>query len=405
MELSRRSLLAGAGCLCGGCMLGRAAAARISPGAMEPMVARGYRPVDADEKGAWQQMERIEEEIASSNLLVRDPALNDYVRGVLGGMLGDHGGDIRLYIQRVPEFNAAMYPNGLTVIWSGLLTRMRSEAQLAAVVGHESGHYLRRHWVRGWRDLKRKTAIANFVSIGASIAGAAFNTNTGDLANGVSNAMLLSLFAYGRSLEAEADAYGLRLIERSGYTPIAASQTWAQLLAEKQASAKVRKKRVRSDASLFATHPSSVERMADLERSAKEITRPDRAYDDRRGAYRAALAPHLDMLLDDQVKLNDPGASLYLIDTLAKDGWTGSLRYFQGEVHRLRDEPGDAALAAEAYARAVAIECAPADAFRAHGYALLKAGKGEEGRRVLARYLELKPQAADAAMVRFSIAQ
>ena len=47
------------------------------------------------------------------------------------------------------------------------------------------------------------------------------------------------------------------------------------------------------------------------------------------------------MLLDDQVKLNDPGASQYLIETLAQDGWNGLLRFYEGEVWRLRNRHGD----------------------------------------------------------------
>ena len=38
------------------------------PSAMVPLIGPGYRPVDADERGMWQQMERVEEEIAGSNL-------------------------------------------------------------------------------------------------------------------------------------------------------------------------------------------------------------------------------------------------------------------------------------------------------------------------------------------------
>jgi hypothetical protein len=49
------------------------------------------------------------------------------------------------------------------------------------------------------------------------------------------------------------------------------------------------------------------------------------------------------MMLDDQVKLNDPGASQYVIETLAQDGWNGLLRFYEGEVWRLRnrDSEGD----------------------------------------------------------------
>ena len=41
---------------------------------MVPLIGPGYRPTDADEKGLWQQIERVEEEIAGSNLLIKDPA-------------------------------------------------------------------------------------------------------------------------------------------------------------------------------------------------------------------------------------------------------------------------------------------------------------------------------------------
>jgi hypothetical protein len=111
------------------------------------------------------------------------------------------------------------------------------------------------------------------------------------------------------------------------------------------------------------------------------------------------------MLLEEQVKLNDPGASLYLLQSLAQDGWDGQLRYFEGEVYRLRGGAGDEARATQAYAAAVGSDNAPAEAFRAHGYALLRAGQREAGHEALTHYLQLAPRAADADMVRFSLSQ
>ena len=87
------------------------------------------------------------------------------------------------------------------------------------------------------------------------------------------------------------------------------------------------------------------------------------------------------MLLDDQVKLNDPGASQYLIETLAQDGWNGLLRFYEGEVWRLRNRPGDDVRAAQSYAAAVAYPDAPADAWRWHGISLMKAGPRRPKRR------------------------
>ena len=83
-------------------------------------------------------------------------------------------------------------------------------------------------------------------------------------------------------------------------------------------------------------------------------------------------------LLDDQVKLNDPGASEYLIQTLALDGWNGLLRFYEGEVWRLRNRHGDDVRAAQSYAAAVVYPDAPADAWRWHGISLMKAGRTGE---------------------------
>ena len=130
---------------------------------------------------------------------------------------------------------------------------------------------------------------------------------------------------------------------------------------------------------------------------------PDAHYDARRDEWRAAIAPLRLGLLEEQVKLNDPGASLYLLNALARDGWDGTLRYFEGEVYRLRAESGDDDRARTAYAAALAAPDPPAEAFRAHGYALVRSGQVAEGRQSLARYLELAPHAADTEMVRMAL--
>jgi regulator of sirC expression with transglutaminase-like and TPR domain len=110
-------------------------------------------------------------------------------------------------------------------------------------------------------------------------------------------------------------------------------------------------------------------------------------------------------MLDDQVKLNDPGASLYIIQNLAKDGWNGLLRFYEAEIWRLRGEKGDDLRAAQGYSHAIHYADAPPEAWRNHGYALLKAGKREEGKAALNRYLAIAPKASDAAMVRYALAQ
>ena len=399
--LSRRGLLYAGGGLAAASLAG-SAQARILPRDMVPLIGPGYRAVDQDEKGMWQQMERVEEEVSGSNLLIRDPQLIRYLGTLIGNVGGPAARDMRIYLARIPEFNAIMFPTGFTVIFSGLLLRMRNEAQLAGVVAHESAHFLRKHQVRQWRDMKSKTDVFAFLAMGAGIAGGVTGNYMGDIYQLAQLGTILSLLKYNRTLEAEADAMGVRLLAEAGYDPMAMSETWEQLIGELDLSAKYRRKRRRRDFNIFETHPSPDARMADLRISAAEVRQPGRVYDAYRARYLTAIAKIRPTMLDDQIKLNDPCASQYIVNTLAKDGWNGLLRFNEGEIWRLRgsSKREDEARAAEGYAAAIMYPDAPADAWRWHGIMLLKQGRGTEARAAFARYLQLSPNAPDAALVR-----
>jgi Zn-dependent protease with chaperone function len=397
--VSRRAVLAGGGAMAASLATG-VAAERILPSAMVPLIGPGYRPTDADERGLWQQYARVEEEISGSNLLIKDPALTAYLRDLIGKVGGPAARDMRIYLARIPDFNAIMFPTGFSVVFSGLLLRMRNEAQLAGVIAHESGHFLRKHQIRQWRDMRRKTDIFSILAVGTGVAGAGVGIYTGQIAQLGQLGTILSLLQYNRTLEAEADAMGARLLAENGYPPIEMANTWEQLIEEEKLSAKYRRKRYHRDISLLSTHPAPESRMADLKVSANELTAPGRAYDNGRARYLAAIADIRPMLLDDQVKLNDPGASQYIIATLAKDGWNGLLRFYEAEIWRLRNRAGDDLRAAQGYAAAVAYPDAPADAWRWHGLMLMKQGRTADGRAALSRYLAMNRNAPDAAFIR-----
>jgi hypothetical protein len=189
---------------------------------------------------------------------------------------------------------------------------------------------------------------------------------------------------------------------RAGYSPRAASAMCKQLIDERRASAAVRDKHYFDDAgSTLSTHPSTERRIADLTETTDYLaSKGELPGNDNRDEWIAVLRPYQAMLLREQIYLNDPGASLYLLENLANEGWTGLLRFDQGEVYRLRNANGDDLKAAAAYAAATALADAPPEAWRAHGYALLKTGNKAEADQALNRYLGLKPDAADAGMIR-----
>lgn len=138
--------------------------------AQEPAVlslpGRFSRPdLATDEGGLWALMDREETRLRRSPFVVRDHGLREYLHGLACRLAGEHCPDIRVYPVRTPWFNASMAPNGMMQVWTGLLLRVENEAQLAAVLGHEIGHYLRRHALERLRDARSRSAFGQILGV------------------------------------------------------------------------------------------------------------------------------------------------------------------------------------------------------------------------------------------------
>ena len=369
--------------------------AAAPPASKAPPSTTGYQPSDELERGLWYQMDEYERELKTSKFLVTDPALNQYVRGVLCRTVGaDRCQATRLYIVRVPQFNASMAPNGVTIVNTGLLLRMRDEAQLAAVLGHEFTHFENRHSLRLFKDIRKKTDALSWLSfIPIPYLGMASQI-----------ALIGSVYSFSRDMEREADAGSIEELAAHGYDPRAASAIWSQLGAEMDATAVERKHRSQKDKTggLFATHPRSTDRMATLAQLAAAKAGVDPGVT-RAAEYKAAIGPWWARLIDDQVSLGDFGGTEYLLATLAgKDpaGWTGDLLYARGELYRARGKGDDFVKAAEFYRQALAKGDAPVEAGRGLGLALLRSGDRAGGQAALRDYLARNPEAYDYAMLR-----
>src|SRR4029079_12043934 len=107
----------------------------------------------------------------------------------------------------------------------------------------------------------------------AGVGGAGLGAYLGDYVQLAQLGTLMSLFKYGREMEAGDDALGAGLIAEAGSQPMEIARVWYQLIGEEQASAKYRRKRRDRGYDAFATHPASATRMADLKASAAAIGR------------------------------------------------------------------------------------------------------------------------------------
>jgi predicted Zn-dependent protease len=107
------------------------------------------------------------------------------------------------------QINAFALPGGYVYITRGLLEQLESEAQLAAILGHEIGHVVERHSVQ---QIQRAQG-AQFIPFLAGLFGGGIASDVAALVTQV------SLMKYGRDQEEEADFSGMAYMVRGGYNP------------------------------------------------------------------------------------------------------------------------------------------------------------------------------------------
>lgn len=360
-----------------------------------------YQPQGVDEIGLWREDDEKERALSNSPLVIRDEPLNAYVKSVLCKTVGSERCDaVRLYILRVPLFNASMSPNGTMRVFSGLLLRTRSEAELGAVLGHEFGHFENRHTLQQFKSARSGTDLLSWAAVLASMSGTRQSYENFD---SIRLSVYGGLARFGRNQEREADLLGLGYLNNSQLRPHAASRVWRNLILEVEASSAARglRKPNFNGVSFFASHPPDGERVNYL----YALAAPDgEGRDDGTDRHQAALKPWITAFLDDQVSLNDFGASEFLINSIAESGWTADLWRARGDLFRARGNPRDLMNAADFYAKSVALNPELAEAHRGLGLSLIKTGRMAEGRVALERYLQLQPTASDAPMIAMTIA-
>ena len=341
------------------------------------------------EGSIWMMSDNAEASIRRGAGIVTDAALNAYIGGIVCRLAGPYCGEIRTYIVRVPDFNAMMYPNGTMVVWTGLLLRAHNEAQLAAVLAHEIGHYLQRHGVQKMEDVYKKSNAMIFVQMATIAAGI---PAAGDLAN---LATMASVMSFSRESETEADDVSLRLMVQYGYDPREAARLWAQVMEESAADRERSRRTI-----FFASHPPSEIRADRLARQAAYAMPSMGEPDTGRDRYRAAVMPHLASFLRDEFRMRNMGRLEVVLNQLASEEFNlGEVKFFQGELYRVRNAANDNVKALQFYDEALKAPDHPPEVYRSLGQAYLRAGQRDDAARAFREYLRRAPDASDRKLV------
>ena len=129
---------------------------------------------------------------------------------------------LTVYVTKNEDINAFALSGGTIVVYAALLEKIENESQLLALIGHEISHIENRHVLK---NVTRNLSGAIFISV---LFGDISGINT-VLAE---NAHLFSQLSFTRSLEKEADIYGLKIMRDNQVDPYGMSGLFAILKKE-----------------------------------------------------------------------------------------------------------------------------------------------------------------------------
>lgn len=160
-----------------------------------------------------------------------DPAINTYVKCVVAPVLKQVGDQARVKDWEVVVFrdesaNAFALPGGKIGVHTGLLKVAKTDAQLAAVLGHEVGHVIARH---GNERVSEQVAAQGGLTAAGLLS--RDNPRAGLIMAALGlGAQLGVLLPHSRTQESEADVIGLKLMAQAGFNPRESVDLWKNMM-------------------------------------------------------------------------------------------------------------------------------------------------------------------------------
>lgn len=162
-----------------------------------------------------------------------DPEINEYLQA-LGRRLTAHSDrppqEFRFFIVNDPNINAFAVPGGFIGVNTGLILAAHNEAELAAVLAHETAHITQRHIPRMIAEANRTTLPAMAAMLAAIVLAGASGQAGGAAIALTSASLIQKELNFSRAFEQEADRLGMGILTRAGYDARAMPAFFERLL-------------------------------------------------------------------------------------------------------------------------------------------------------------------------------
>ncbi|MBK9131463.1 MAG: M48 family metallopeptidase [Gammaproteobacteria bacterium] len=208
--------------------------------------------------------------VRQSLQVVNDPEVESYIQSLgyrLVASSGTQGRQFTYFVVNDPAINAFAGFGGYIGVNSGLILVTQSEAELAAVIGHETAHVAQHHLARAIEQSARMSAPMTAAIIAAILLGS--QTSQGGQIGEAALAATVAGSAqrqinFTRANEWEADRIGMQFLAGAGYDPHAMPDFFERLQKSSYDNLQY---------SFLFTHPVTSERIADSRNRAEQLPR------------------------------------------------------------------------------------------------------------------------------------
>lgn len=199
------------------------------------------------------------QENLKTSKISKDPVLNRRLQTVgakivAAAGMGDRSWEYVLFENDDP--NAFVIPGNKVGVNTGLFKIVKNDDQLAAVIGHETGHVIAKHAAERYSQ-----QVAT--QLGLEVVTGATKGKTREIVGnyGGLGAQLGILLPYSRKHELEADRIGVDLMHRAGFRASQSIQVWRNMINLRNGQAQPE---------ILSTHPSDESRIKALEAYIQE---------------------------------------------------------------------------------------------------------------------------------------
>jgi len=236
---------------------------------VDPMSKLEQLPEQEDEASLWEIASEHENNLRNSGRVMQNRQLERYLESLAERMIGndlDHLGiTLDFLVVEEATLSGWVYPYGTIAVHTGLLVRMENEAQLVAILAHETSHFLQRHSYKELIKEGRSKAVGKGLGFLAALAVASqtgtLDTGIMDKTGGIWSNLVTSGYSQGN--EYDADEEGLTLMARAGLSRDEAVPAFAALAENEIYGAGDPRK-------LWSSHPKLENRLKNLDKEIKK---------------------------------------------------------------------------------------------------------------------------------------